>query len=79
MNLYNNIRQSYGQGTVKHLRDLENCEKKIQRHRNHLGYSLRCRDQNLTPSSLKLRCPINTNKAREIIKRAEKGLIRERI
>ena len=28
---------------------------------------------------MKLRCPINTNKAKEIIKRAEKGLTRERI
>ncbi|XP_072046302.1 uncharacterized protein [Amphiura filiformis] len=79
MNLFNHVRQSYGQNTVKHLRDLENCEKKIQRHRNHLVYSLRCRDQKLTPPSLKLRCPVNTNKAKDIIKRAEKGLIRERI
>ncbi|XP_072033096.1 uncharacterized protein [Amphiura filiformis] len=79
MNLFNHVRQSYGQSTVKHLRDLENCEKKIQRHRNHLVYSLRCRDQKLTPPSLKLRCPVNTNKAKDIIKRAEKGLIRERI
>ncbi|XP_072041057.1 uncharacterized protein [Amphiura filiformis] len=79
MNLFNHVRQSYGQSTVKQLRDLENCEKKVQRHRNHLVYSLRCRDQKLTPSSLKLRCPLNTNKAKEIIKRAEKGLIRERI
>ena len=79
MNLFNHIRQSYGQNTVKHLRDYENCEKKIQRHRNHLVFSLRCRDLNLTPSSIKLRCPVNTKKAKDIIKRAEKALIRERI
>ena len=34
---------------------------------------------NQLTSSLKLRCPVNTNKAKDIIKRAEKGLIRERI
>ena len=72
MNLFNHIRQSYGQNTVKHLRDYENCEKKIQRHRNHLVFSLRCRDLNLTPSSIKLRCPVNTKKAKDIIKRAKK-------
>ena len=79
MNLFTNVRQNYGQTTVKHLRDLENCEKKIQRHRNHLVYTLRCRDLSLTPSSLKLRSPINTNRAREIINRAQKCLVRERI
>ena len=33
----------------------------------------------LAPPSLKLRCPANTSKARDIIKRDEKRLIRERI
>ena len=79
MNLHQDLRHIYGQNTVKHLRDYENCEKKIQRHRNHLVFSLRCRDLNLTPSSLKLRCPVNTKKAKDIIKRAEKALTRERI
>ena len=79
MNLFGNIRESYGQSTVKHLRDIENVEKKLQRHRNHLVFSLRCRDLNLTPSSLKLRCPINSKKAKDIIKHAEKCLIKERI
>ena len=79
MNLFNNIRQNYGQTTVKQFRHLENSEKKIQRHRNHLVYTLRCRDLDLTPSSLKLRSPINTKQAKDIIKRAQKGLVRERI
>ena len=79
MNLFGNIRECYGQSTVKHLRDIENVEKKLQRHRNHLVFSLRCRDLNLTPSSLKLRCPINSKKAKDIIKHAEKCLIKERI
>ncbi|XP_072042858.1 uncharacterized protein [Amphiura filiformis] len=38
-----------------------------------------CKDNGLTPSSLKIRCPINTEKARNIIKRAEKELVNERI
>ena len=79
MNLFNHFRLSYGQSTVKHLRNYEKCEKKIQRHRYHLVFSLRCRDLSLTPSSLKLKCPVNTNRAKDIIKRAEKALTRERI
>ena len=79
MNLHNNVRQSYGQSKVKEIRDFENCEKKIQRHRNHLVYTLRCRDLDLTPSSLQLRSPINTKRAQDIINRAQKSLVKERI
>ncbi|XP_072039092.1 uncharacterized protein [Amphiura filiformis] len=79
MNIFKNLRDDYGKNTVKHLRDLENCEKKIARHRNHLVYTLRCRDLNLTSPSLKLKCPINTKKARDIINQAHRGLLRERV
>ncbi len=43
------------------------------------SFSLRCWDEKVTPVSLKLRCPINTRNVREIIRKAEKGLVRERI
>ena len=39
----------------------------------------RCKDLDVTPVSLKLKCPIRTNRAQSIIKRAEKKLLRERI
>ena len=75
MNLFNHIQELNGQSTVKDLRAYEKCEKKMQRYRNDLFYSLRCRDQGLTPPSLKLRCPVNSKKVKEIIQRTEKGLI----
>ena len=67
-----NIRNRYGQHAVKRIRDLKSTEKKLVRHRQHLKFTHRCRDNGVTPSSLKIRCPINKEKARNITKRAEK-------
>ena len=79
MKLFTELRTKYGQATVKTIRDYENNVRKISRHRNHLVFSLRCRDEGLTPPSLQLKCPINTSKARDIIQKAKRDLLRERI
>ena len=70
MSLFKDLRSRYGQQTVKQLRDLENLEKKIARHRNHLTFTHRRKDNGITPTSLKIRCPINTVRARNIIEKA---------
>ena len=71
MNLFTEIRKKHGQNAVKQIRDLENTEKKIGRHHNHLVFSLRyCKELDLTPPSLNLKCPIKTSKARDIVKKA---------
>ena len=62
---------------VKDLRKLEDLTRKVSRHRNHLVFTLRCKDINVTPPSLK--CPINTTNARRIVDKARKDLVRERI
>ena len=79
MNLFQDLRRNYGQGTVKTLRACENIEKKTSNFRNHRVFTLRCRDKGLIPPSLRLKCPINTQKARDIVQKAEKELLRERI
>ena len=79
MNIFLNTRREYGQNTVRRIRELESYEKKIAQHRNHLVFSLRCRDENVITPSLKLSCGIKIQKARDIIKKAEKALIRERM
>ena len=61
------------------IRDLENLSKKASRHRNHQTFTHRYKDLGLTPVSLKLKCPIRTNKAQAIINKAQKDLLRERI
>ena len=79
MNLFKDIKRDYGQEAVKKLRLYERNERKLARYRNHRVFTLRCRDLDLTPPSLKLTCPINTNRARDIVKKAKKDLLRERL
>ncbi|XP_072047007.1 uncharacterized protein [Amphiura filiformis] len=52
---------------------------KIAKHRNHLVFTLRCKELNITPPSLRLKCPINTARARDIVNNARQQLVRERI
>ena len=79
MNFFKSIRENYGQESVKQVRDLEKFGRKIARHRNHLVFTLRCKELSITPRSLKLKCPIKTNRAREIVDKAQQQLLRERI
>ncbi len=79
MNLFRDLRSNHGQETVTLAKDLEKVELKIARHRNHLVYSLRCKELGLTPPSLMIKSPINTKKAHGIIAKARKDLLRERI
>ena len=79
MNLFKDIRENYGQKTVKSVCDLEGFGKKIAKHHNHLVFTLRCKELCITPRCLHLKCPINTSKARDIIDKAQQQLLRERI
>ena len=58
---------------------MEYLTKKVARHKNHRVFTLRCRDKGIVPPSLMLKCPINTQNARNIVNRAQSQLIRERI
>ena len=51
----------------------------VSRHRNPLVFTLRCKDINVTPAGLSLKCPINTTNARRIVDKAMNDLVRERI
>ncbi|XP_072048287.1 uncharacterized protein [Amphiura filiformis] len=79
MNLFKDLRENYGRNAVRDLRSLENTERKISRFRCHRVYSLRAKHSGLIPTSLKLKCPINTKRARDIVNKAEKALLNERI
>ena len=79
MNLINQIRCEYGQGAVQSYRQWERSSEKLARHRNSLVYSLRCKDEGVTPSFAKLKTNLKTKNAVDIIKSAEKKLLRENI
>ena len=77
--MFKDIRSQYGQAYVKEVRKLENITRKISRHKNHLIFTLRCKDIGFTPPSLNIKCPIQTLRAKKIIERAKHGLVKERI
>jgi len=79
MNLFTEIKSKYGREAVKVVRDYETIAKKIARFRNHLVLSLRCKQSRIHPSSLKLRCPVNSARAKAIGINAEHRLLNERI
>ena len=79
MNLFKNLRTNYGQGTIKIVRKAENTTCQIARHRNHLVFNLRCKGECVIPPSLRLKCPINSDKARNIVEKARKNLLQKRI
>ena len=79
MSIFKNINEEYGRESLKTARDLENVAKKQARFRNHLVFSLRCKQQGVIPVSLRIKCPVNTKGAQSIVKRAERGLLCERI
>ena len=63
--------KSYGRDLLKVVRNFEATAKKIARFRNHLRLSLRCKQSDITPSSLRIRCPIKSERAKAITRNAE--------
>lgn len=70
-------RSNYGQNIVKEVLVVENLEQKVARHRNHVVFNMRCRDLDIIPTSLKLKCCMNTDKGKDIIKKASKEMLRK--
>lgn len=79
MNLFASLREKYGTKCAQDLRRLERLHNKRARFRNHQRFTLRCRDEGIIPSSLKIKSPIPTANAERIVKKARKDLVKERI
>ena len=79
MNLFKDLRENFGQNIVRTVIEWECTEKKLSRHRNHLVFGLRCKQEEVIPVSLKVKNPIRSQRAKDIIAEARKALLRERI
>ena len=65
---------------VRHLfREWERLQLRSSDYKNHRIYSLRCLHKDLIPVSIKLKSTLDTSKARQIIRKAEKDLLQARI
>ena len=78
-NLHLIIRQEYRLGARRLFRDWERLRLRSSDYKNHRIFSLRCIHQELIPVSIKLKTTINTPKARQIIRKAEKELLQARV
>ena len=78
-NLISYLRTKYGEDCVRLLRKWEITVKKMADYRNHRRFMLKCIKASITPVSCKLKNPLKTNRSYEIIHKAEKQLLYERI
>ena len=78
-NLHAFIKEEFGEESILRLQLWEKIEKKMANYRNHGRFLIKCLKQEITPVSIKLKKNIHTTKASDIIRRAEKQLLDERI
>ena len=78
-NIHNHLRSEYGIESVRLLHRWERIEGKMSDFKNHRQFSLRCLSNDVIPVSIRLKSNIKTPKGQEIIRRAEKALLNERI
>ena len=79
MNLFSHLRSKLGSEFVKKVKTVAYFEKNLVATKIIEVFTLKCKDEGITPQSLCLKCPIRTENASNIIERAPKQLVRERI
>ena len=78
-NVFDCILRQHGREVLKMVRKGEKTLGKLARWQNHKHFNIRCRYNNITPNSLKLRTCMKGVKTMKIIHNAEKKLLQERI
>ena len=78
-NLHQVLLQEYGLEVWCLFRDWEILYLRASDYKNHRIFTLRCLHKELIPVSIKLKSTLKTEKARKIIRKAEKDLLQARI
>ena len=78
-NLFSYLRTKYVEDRARLLRKCKITIKKMADYRNHRRFTLKCIKASITPVSCKLRNPLKTRKSYDIIHKADKQLLYERI
>ena len=78
-NIHAQITSEYGKENVETFQQWEKFENKMADFSNHRRFSLRCLSEDLIPVSVRLKSNVKTPKGRQIIKKAERALLNERI
>ena len=78
-NLHNFIEQKHGKESWQLLWEWESLEIKDSDYRNHQRFTLRCISKDLIPDSVRLKSIINIKIAKQIVHRAERHLLQDRV
>ena len=78
-NLHQIILEEHGRKALQLFKDCKKFKLKDYDYRNHRIFTLKCISNKLVPVSLRLKTTIRTEKARIIIRKAEKGLFQARV
>ena len=78
-NLISDLRTRYGEESVRLFRKWEIIVKKMADYRNHRRFTIKCIKASITPISCKLKNPLSSSRSYQIIHKAEKQLLYERI
>ena len=78
-NLHLIILQEFGIEARHLFREWERLRLRSSDYKNHRIFSLRCLHKDLIPISIKLKLTLDTYKARQIIRKAEKDLLQARV
>ena len=76
---FTRLTREYGMECKLNVRNLQKTARKIGRYQNHLVFTLRCKQKQLIPNGLKLKRPVNTHRAQQILDKGERALLNERI
>ena len=77
-NLHQIMLQEYGLEALCLFRDWERLQQRASDYKNHRIFTLRCIHKYLVPVSIKLKTTIKMDRARKIIKNAERNLLQAR-
>ena len=69
----------YGLEALHLFRDLERLQLRASDYKNHRIFTLRCIHKDLIPVSIKLKSTIKTERAKKIVRKAEKNLLQARV
>ena len=78
-NLHQIILQEYGLEVQCLFRDWERLQLRASDYKNHRIFTLRCLHKELIPARIKLKSTLKTEKAKKIIRKAEKDLLQAKI
>lgn len=75
--IFKEIKNEFGQRTLKIAREYEKKAMKLATYRNHLTFAVKCKVNEVIPKGLRLKCGMKNKKTKEIIQRAERQILRE--